>query len=57
MHVEIWSENLQGKGHLGDLGVNRRIVLTLMLKKQGRRAWTGLIWLRSGTKIDSCEEK
>jgi hypothetical protein len=28
------------------LGVDWRIVLTLILKKSFERAWTGLIWLR-----------
>lgn len=32
-----------------DLGVNRRIILKLILKKQDVRTWTGLIWLRIGS--------
>jgi hypothetical protein len=36
---------------LGDVGINERIILKFILKKQCVKAWTGLILL----KVDSCE--
>jgi hypothetical protein len=33
--------NLKGRGHLGDLVVDMRIILILMLKKWTVRVWTG----------------
>ena len=38
----------EGKLHLENLGVYRKIILKRMLKKWDR-AWTGLIWLGMGT--------
>jgi len=35
-----------GRDHLGGLGINERIQLTLFFKKQNFRMWTGFIWLR-----------
>jgi hypothetical protein len=37
MCMELWSENLKGRGHSQDLGVD------------GGKVWTGFIWLRIGT--------
>jgi hypothetical protein len=42
-------ENLKGKDHSEDLGVDRNIILKLILGKQGEKLWTGCIWLRAGT--------
>jgi hypothetical protein len=39
----------EGKRPLGGLGTDGRIILKWILKKQDRRMWTGLIWLRIGT--------
>jgi hypothetical protein len=33
---------------LQDLEVSNRIILKLIIKKQGARMWTGFIWLRRG---------
>jgi len=33
MHTVFWSGNLEGKGHLEDLGVDSRIILELILEK------------------------
>jgi hypothetical protein len=33
---------------LEGLGIDGRTVLELLLKKYNGRAWTGLIWLRTG---------
>ena len=32
-----------------DLGIDGGIILELIFMKYGRKAWTGLIWLRIGT--------
>jgi len=37
------------RDHLGDLGIDERIILKLIFKKSDRRVWIGLIWLRIGT--------
>jgi hypothetical protein len=42
-------EEPEGKFHLEDLDVDGRIILTWILRKWGRGAWTGFIWLRVGT--------
>jgi hypothetical protein len=39
MDTKYWSENVKGKNHLEDLGVEGEI---------GGRVWTGFIWLRIG---------
>jgi hypothetical protein len=35
MDTAFGSENLMGKDHLGDLGIDGRIILTFALKKYG----------------------
>jgi hypothetical protein len=42
-------ENLKGRDHSEDLGVDRRIILKLILGKQDGEFWTGFIWLRIET--------
>jgi hypothetical protein len=37
---------MKGKGHLGKLGVDDRIILKCILKKQSVRIWTGFNWLK-----------
>lgn len=37
--------------NLEDLGVDGDIILELIFKKYGRKALTGLIWLRIGTGV------
>jgi len=39
----------EGKGHLGDLGVDGRIILICIFRKWGVRVWTGSNWLRIRT--------
>jgi hypothetical protein len=47
MHTVFWLENMKGK----DLsqGVDGRIRLERISRKEGRMVWTGCIWLRIGT--------
>jgi hypothetical protein len=42
-------ENLKGRDHSEDLGVDGRIALTLILGKLGVKVWTRFIWLRIWT--------
>jgi hypothetical protein len=37
MHTKIWSEKLKWKDRLGDVGVDERIILIWILKKQSVR--------------------
>jgi len=48
-HIECWWGNMMERNHLEDLIIDRRIMLKGMLKKYHGSAWTGLIWLRTGT--------
>jgi hypothetical protein len=34
------------RDHLGDLGIDGRIILKLSLKKLGMKMWTEFVWLR-----------
>jgi len=45
---KIWSENMKGRDHSEDLGVNGGTILEWTLGKQDGRLWTGLIWLMTG---------
>jgi hypothetical protein len=36
-----FSPKPEGKSHLGDVGVNSKIILRRMLRRQGVRFWTG----------------
>ena len=49
MHAEIWWGNLKERYYLEDLGVDVRIIFSLILKEWKGRAWFGFIWLSKGT--------
>jgi len=39
-YINFQSENLKGKDRLGDLGVDGKIILKLILQKYRVKAWT-----------------
>ena len=43
----VW--NLRERDHLGDPGVDGRIILRCIFRKWAVRIWTGSSWLRIGT--------
>jgi hypothetical protein len=48
VHTEFWSENRRERGHLKDLGLDRRIIsLGSGIFRSGMGGWTGLMWLIS----------
>jgi len=56
MHTKLWLDNLKGRDHLEQLGIDGGMMMMMMmmmtewsLEKQGGKAWTGFIWLRIGT--------
>jgi hypothetical protein len=49
----LW-ENMSERNHLEDLGVDGRVILKWVLKKQGG-AWTRLIWVRIGQVMGCCK--
>jgi len=53
MQRNSWSEILKGRGHLGDLGVDGKIILIWLLNKYGVRMWTEFnwIWIRSSDRL------
>jgi hypothetical protein len=48
-HTGFWSENLKESDNFEDVDVDGRIILEWILGKQGKKVWTGFIWLRIGT--------
>jgi hypothetical protein len=42
--------NLRERGHSEDISLNERIILKFIAKELFVRAWTGLRWLRIGTR-------
>jgi hypothetical protein len=49
MHT-FQSVHLKGKKHLGDLGIDGRIILQ-WIKKETECMWTEFIWLRTGFNV------
>jgi hypothetical protein len=47
MLTKFWSENLKGRDHSEILDVDRKIILELILGKQGGKMWIGCTWLRT----------
>jgi len=49
VYTEVWWGNLGEKDHLGDPGVDGRIILRWIFRKWDVGVWTGSSWLRIGT--------
>jgi hypothetical protein len=49
VHTGYWWADLREGDHLGNPGVDERIILKCIFKEWDGRAWTGLSWLRIGT--------
>jgi hypothetical protein len=45
----FWWGNLRERDHLGDPGIDERIILKWVFRKWNVGAWTGSSWLRIGT--------
>jgi len=48
-YTGFWWGNLMEREHLGDPGVDGRIILRRISRKWGVGVWTGSSWLRVGT--------
>jgi len=51
MYTGFWWGNLRERDHLGDPGVDGRIILRWIFRKCVVGAWTGFSWLRIGTGV------
>jgi hypothetical protein len=49
MLTKFLLENLNGRHHLENVSIARRIILKCLLNKYGVRIWLGFIWLRIGS--------
>jgi len=48
-YTGFWWGNLRYRDHLGDPGVDGRIILSWIFRKWDVVVWTGSSWLRIGT--------
>jgi hypothetical protein len=48
-YTGFWWGNLNERDHLGDPGVEERIILRWIFRKRDVGVWTGSNWLRIGT--------
>jgi hypothetical protein len=39
----------EGRSHMKDTGIDRKIILSWIFRKWDEELWTGLFWLRKGT--------
>jgi len=49
VYIGFWWGNLRERVHLGDPGVDGRIILRWFCRKWDVGVWTGWSWLRIGT--------
>jgi len=54
-YTGFWWGNLRERDHLGDPGVDGRIILRWIFRKWDVGIWTGSSWLRIGTGGGICE--
>jgi len=47
--IGFWWGKLKKRDHLGDPGIDGRVILRLIIRKWDVRVWTGSNWLRIGT--------
>jgi hypothetical protein len=48
-YTECWWGNLGERDHLGNPGVDRRIIIKWIFRKWYGGVWTGMSWIRIGT--------
>jgi len=48
MCTQFWFENLKGRDHSEDLGIDGKVILEWILGK-GWKGYTGFVWLRLRT--------
>jgi len=48
-YTGFWWGNLRESDHMGDPGVDGRIILRWIFRKWAVKVWTGSMWLRIGT--------
>jgi len=53
--VGFWWGNMKARDHLGDSGVDGRIILRRIFRKWNVGVWTGSSWLRIGAGGGICE--
>jgi hypothetical protein len=51
VHKGFWWENLRKGNHLEEQGIEGRTMLKWTFEKWNVRAWTGSVWLRTGTGV------
>jgi len=51
VYTGFWWGNLRERDHLEDSGIDRKIILRWIFRKWDVGAWTGLIWLKTGTDV------
>jgi hypothetical protein len=45
----FWPENLNGRDHAEEIGIDRKIILEWILREYGGKVWTGCISFKIGT--------
>jgi len=48
MYTIFWLENLKGRDHSEELGIDGKIIIEWILGKKSGKVWTEGIWLRIG---------
>jgi hypothetical protein len=48
-YIGFWWGNLRERDHLGDPGIDEKVILKWIIRQWDVGVWTGSIWLRIGT--------